>query len=483
LSEEVQVLRARLFENHVVVCGLGDSGLRFALAFREEGWPVVAIEQDPDAPGVKEARAAGVPVVIGDACSPNALRRAHVQGAKYVIAVCGEESRNAEIAVRVRELARGRSEALTCFVSIRDVEVCDLLRQRELETGYTPAFRLEFFSVAERGARALLGRSQPFAAVETGQQPHVVVVGTGWVGQALIVELAREWARRTCELQAAHSDDNRLHITAIDLEADAKVAFLLAKYSDLAQLVEISPLSVDVQSATFYDGRFLEYRGRAASAVYICLPDEAMALSAAVALKQACYALAINVLVVVRLREKGGLARLFPEGTAAAQAFIGVPMLDEACGTGLLEDALYERLGRAVHEHYLAQTIGQAGERSSRREWDSLDEEYREDSRAHAARVTANLYAHGYRLVERLAWAPGAGRGRATFVTRQEWRESPDIESMAQREHEEWCEHKRKNGWKYGRVFDPKKKTHPDLLPWNCNELSEASKERCRNMI
>src|SRR5579872_742965 len=36
-----------LFHDHVVVCGLGRAGLRFAISFRSRGIKVVAIEKDP----------------------------------------------------------------------------------------------------------------------------------------------------------------------------------------------------------------------------------------------------------------------------------------------------------------------------------------------------------------------------------------------------------------------------------------------------
>lgn len=36
----------------------------------------------------------------------------------------------------------------------------------------------------------------------------------------------------------------------------------------------------------------------------------------------------------------------------------------------------------------------------------------------------------------------------------------------AEQHHHAWCIDKAKNGWVYGEVKDPERKTHPCLLPW-----------------
>lgn len=44
--------------------------------------------------------------------------------------------------------------------------------------------------------------------------------------------------------------------------------------------------------------------------------------------------------------------------------------------------------------------------------------------------------------------------------------------------HELWLEHKRRDGWTYGRVKDPVAKTHPCFMPYDGLPLLERAKDR-----
>jgi hypothetical protein len=44
--------------------------------------------------------------------------------------------------------------------------------------------------------------------------------------------------------------------------------------------------------------------------------------------------------------------------------------------------------------------------------------------------------------------------------------------------HEDWCHHKRADGWVYGRVKDPQAKTHPCLVPYDDLPRAERMKDR-----
>ncbi len=43
--------------------------------------------------------------------------------------------------------------------------------------------------------------------------------------------------------------------------------------------------------------------------------------------------------------------------------------------------------------------------------------------------------------------------------------------------HENWMKHKVDNGWKYGKVKDPKKKEHPSIKPYNKLDDKEKAKD------
>ena len=90
--------------NLVVVCGLGRIGISVSGRLRARGVPVVAIERNENAPGVRQARRLKVPVIIAEATDPTALETAGVARALAVLAVTDEETANLEIAMVAKEL-------------------------------------------------------------------------------------------------------------------------------------------------------------------------------------------------------------------------------------------------------------------------------------------------------------------------------------------------------------------------------------------
>jgi Trk K+ transport system NAD-binding subunit len=108
------LLRARLgsvFEirripdrGHVVVCGLGNVGLRVVEELVRLAERVVVVESKVDNPFIATCRRQGCAVVIGDATIPEALRQARVATARAVIAATSADLVNLEIALLVNEI-------------------------------------------------------------------------------------------------------------------------------------------------------------------------------------------------------------------------------------------------------------------------------------------------------------------------------------------------------------------------------------------
>jgi len=92
---------------HVIVAGLGQVGLRLALGLRRIGVPVVGVEVRGDAPGVRTARAAGIPVVIGDAGDRATLTHVGLTRARALAAMGSDDLDNIEIAIAALGIAPG----------------------------------------------------------------------------------------------------------------------------------------------------------------------------------------------------------------------------------------------------------------------------------------------------------------------------------------------------------------------------------------
>jgi Trk K+ transport system NAD-binding subunit len=107
------VVRQRAYErgqvrlglsDHVVVCGLGVIGYRVAQALLRLGIKVVVIEADEGGRFVGQARADGIPVVIGDAAQEKSLRFANAAEARAIVVCSNPDHMNLEIALHARSL-------------------------------------------------------------------------------------------------------------------------------------------------------------------------------------------------------------------------------------------------------------------------------------------------------------------------------------------------------------------------------------------
>jgi hypothetical protein len=93
--------------SHVVVIGVGQIGLRLCLALQTRGVAVVAVERNADAPSLRLARAAHVPILVAHAEDRHVLRRLRVDRAIAVAAMGADELENVEVALAALAEAPG----------------------------------------------------------------------------------------------------------------------------------------------------------------------------------------------------------------------------------------------------------------------------------------------------------------------------------------------------------------------------------------
>jgi len=466
--EQLQLFRVRFLKDHVIVCGLGRRGALLVRSFRDHNYPVVGIEEDSINGLIGQCRNAGAVVLKGDAVDRQLLRLAGAGKASYLIAVCGDDGTNAEVAVHARELVKDRrGSGLTCFVNISDLDLIHLLREREISTQKADAFRIEFFNAYDSGARALLSAHPPFGA---GAQSHVLVVGLTRAGTSLVVRMARLW--HTLYGQSGE----RLMLTVVDPAAGEKIGALRLRYPQLNRVCNLEAVSMDSQSPEFQGATFLNEAGgsRAVTAAYVCLGEDARGLSAALALRQ--HLRGRGVPIVVTTRHEAGLGALLRGEDGSGESFdflYGFGLLDRACSPDLLLGGTYEILARVTHEAWL-QEQRRRGETIRTNAlmvpWEELPEDYKNSNRAQANHIGVKLEAVG------CAIAPLDDWDAALFEFTSE-----EVELMAEMEHGRWAEDRRAAGWRYGPVRDNEKKIHPDLIPWTApSEQSKAPSEQSK---
>jgi len=469
LEQALQV-RLRFIRNHVVICGLGRMGFLLANSFIDRGDTVVVIEHDDSNPFLEQVKARGAIALSGTATDAIVLGRAGVQRASTLIAVCGDDRVNAEIAIRAQQIVKTRRlKPLYCCIHIVDPQLYELLVNKELGGQNFTTIRLELFNIFDQGAKLLLQEFPPFNPDEGGRGSHILVVGMGKFGESLIVHAARTW---TMEHPGS---DHRLKFTVIDRDAERKCEVLSIRYPQLPKRCEFLPLSIEFNSPKFHRADFLFATGKNIDVdlIYICLDDDSQGLSVSQALLRRLYDQQIPL--IIRTQGTASLAGFLSNNNEDRSAFQHVhpfALLDRTCTPDLLLSGPHEYLARALHEEYVRQqTKTGSAVGPARLTWSQLPEPMKESNRKQVDRIGANLEAVGCRIAPLMDW------DSTPFIFTL-----AEIEVIAHREHQGWCDDLRREGW----VFTPglkntKKKTHPDLVEWD--HLPEPEKEKNRAPI
>lgn len=466
---QMRSLRLRFLRGHVVVCGLGRKGLSLARGFLDLGYRVVVIERDAENDLVRQCRDLGAMVLIGDATEPWLLRKAGVRRAGHLFALCGDDGVNAEIAVQSALLIQGRpGPPLKCVLHIFDPRLCALLRERELGDGSAGRLRLEFFNVYDLGARVLL-EENPLdgGGGKGGAGDPLVIVGLGRLGESLLVNAARQWQA------AGRPERGKLRVTLVDREAKEIARTLQVRYPGLNSTCEFTALDLDVTSGSFQRADFLAPRedGTGPARVFVCLDDDSLGLSAALALVS--QPRTRNPTIVVRMSQDAGLAVLLRDvdrGLGSFRHLRAFGLLDRACHPKQVLRGTHEILARSIHEEYLRQQAA-AGVRPednpSMAPWDSLPEHLREANRQQADDIGCKLRAVRCTAAPQLDWA------EPLFEFTAE-----EVERLARMEHERWMAAKIRDGWRYGPRKDAGSRTHPCLVPYDRLSADEQEKDR-----
>lgn len=461
-ADQLRQARIRTFDDHAVIAGAGRKAVALARGFRDRGRKVVVVERDREEPALAGLREIGVPVLVGDATDPGVLRRAGIRRAGCLLATCGDDGTNAEIAAAARTAAAGRERPLPCVVHVVDHPLGRLLDERWLpSSGETGPVRLEYFNVFDRGARALLDAHPPFGAAGS-RGAHVVVVGLGRFGESLVVRAVRRWRR-----SGLAGDGAPLTITVVDRFATRKRDAVCARWPRLPEVCAVRAIDLEVESPAFEAGAFLA-EARPVTTAYVCFDDDALGLSAGLALRRL---LPRSAPVVVRMEREAGLATLLEGGGLPGSEFEGLHafgLIDRTCVPEPALAGRLEAIARGLHDRYVAGRA-EAGEtpetNPSLVPWEALPESLRESNRDQAIGLESVLGAAGWEIVPQRDWDAEPIRF-----------DEAELERLARAEHERWVRDLENDGWRRGvGRKDERRKLHPHLVPWT--ELPEDVRE------
>jgi voltage-gated potassium channel Kch len=457
----IQRLRGPWTRGHVVICGLGDLGLRLALEGRRRKKPIVAIERFLDPAARELARKNGILVLEGDACDPRQLRAAQVARAEFVVAACPDDDTNVAIAATVNQVVSSdarRTSSLVCRLLVKNPRTRTLLAQHAI-LPRSARIRVNFRDLDQHAIAARqVFRQNPldFEPIRENDDTlvHLIVIGYGDVGQSLashaahIGHFANEVGR-----------GKRLRITVADPSGNSLKEFR-ARYPSLNLVCDLKPWTKDPTDPNFVAAleKLSPDGGKTVELVTyaVCLEGtEGEEANFRVGVELAARVKGRRAQILVHQRSCCGFATVLAAPPAGAQEMGRIHpfgMIEEVFTWDVLLHEEDDEVARALHDDYHS--------RHPDKPWEQLSEELRDSNRHAADHIPIKLRALGYHE-EPLRKDKDKDTARITSFT-------PDqVLLLSKMEHARWCAERWLAGWKYGPETIREKKINKHLRPWN----------------
>lgn len=347
LREHVRLGLLLTIRNHAVVCGVGRKGSQLVRDFRKQGIAVVAIELDGANEYVNYCRNLGALVLVGNASDPALLRRAAVQRAAIIVAISGDDGVNMDSMLKINEIIRQsrikRDDKIKGYVQVVDFNLCALFKTHQVFTDQTDRFEVKVFNIHEATARQLLAAHpldrQPIAATDP-LTPHLVCIGLGKTGEALVVQAAR----------IGHfANGRRLRVTVIDLRGEDREAALYGCHGWIREVCDIAFITGDIaDEAVLKQLQVRVETPEVLSSIAICMNNDSLNLKTALLLHARLGRR--DLPIHVRMMEVDGLTALL-EQTHIGIALPIYPfgMGSRICTTRMLEDPDQAKLAHLFH--------------------------------------------------------------------------------------------------------------------------------------
>ena len=466
---------SRCFCGHVIVFGIGEKGFTLVKELLQRKHTVVAIDKKADNPYLEQIEHGNGFTLVGDATDINFLKTLGLHRATAFYAMTGDDTINIESAIRLKEYFQTQKisywnrlwTALCGFendVFSARIQVNNpILRRLTWEQG-GPFFHASIsentktpwmcypFSAYDLAAKTLVEEFSPDIAEGKTKPYHVVIVGFGWFGERLALQLIR-----MCQTPKSLGQELIIHI--IDSEADlTKERFYQRypavdpanaedpRYGGYAPLARINFIQGDAQ-------RMNENTVRATipdidenTVIYVCLADELQGAETAMSLARITRESGTRI--VFALPETERLAEDMQETFKKYNVSMFFP-LSISCSLHPGENHLGEtvdNMGKAVLRAY-----------DSKQSWANEPEWGREASRQSASHVFFKL-----RMV-------GVNPKHIETISKDEIMEKcrQHLELLAEAEHDRWAAERLLDGWIYdGDKKDPCLRLHHDIQPF-----------------
>jgi hypothetical protein len=471
LRREMRVVWAHRLRDHVIVCGLGDTGRHVVENLHAAGDSLVIITANIEDENSADCEQLGIPVLKGDARQLSLLNLAGLPYARRLIATCGSDAVNIEIALRARDALRARNARTGTFQVLPEMRSQWLAETVQLHRSAALGSQgVEFlpFNLHSAAVRDVL-RSPGFArAVRHADEvrPRLVLAGFGETNAQLVLHAVQNFFALP---------GHRLRATVFDDEGEKKRPALEARFPGLMRLADIDFVSctfaAEDPAAWSLVDRTLDDMPEHPSAllVIVALADDATSLHAALQFRERLDRRgAFGAPVFVRLREQSRLGWFMAslDGADVLAARL-TPFGDLASLTTphALFNSRTDALAQGLHASYL-ETAADPGDYPAAVPWPDLPERFKHSNRLFAEHLPIALNRLGIRLAQ----------ANAPLLRLAEH----EVEALAAMEHWRWSIERRLLGWTCGERRDDAARRHPLLRAWA--ELDEPERERNRHL-
>jgi voltage-gated potassium channel Kch len=461
------LMRAR--RGHIVICGLGRKGLRLARDLSRQGERVLVIDKEAQNPFFYSCDQLGVLVVIGDATKVETLREARLPRAKYLIATCGDDGANIEIAVLADYLLsrqKRKRSRLPCYVHIVDLELRTLFKKHKTFEARNEYVNATMFNVFENSARLLfrthfLDYGVPITDTSDGRQAHLVLFGFGPLSESVALQA----------VQLTHfPNERKLRLTVIDSDATRKHKRFQIRYEAFHKLCDARFIESDAERPAIF--RLVEQWSADRESIVtfvVALDNDSHSLSLGLSLfgrvkQHGCR-------IFVRATSDAGLAELFSDAKKEAGLMPEISSfgkVEEACSADVVVGESLNKSAQMIHAHFAMKRTkeGRKPNDPSVLPWNDLDLDLKESNWLQAEHIRFKVRAIGCNVAF-LADCPPPDR--LDNIGER------DLEKLARIEHRRWMAERLLGGWKLGERKIPGQRIHPDLKPWK--ELTEGVKK------
>ena len=345
--DQIRTGRLLTVRNHAVVCGLGRKGSQLVRDLREQGISVVAIELDGNNDHMAYCLNLGALVLVGSAGDRAALQRAAVQRARVIVAISGDDGINMDSMLKIHDIikhARGRrSPRITGYVHVVDFHLCELFKTQRIIADRTDRFEVKVFNVHEATVRRLFAE-RPLdhrrIRADDPRTPHLICVGLGKTGEALVVQAART---------GHFANGRKLRVTVVDLDATAKSTVFDGRPGWIREVCDLRFIQGDIADEVVLLEllTYLDDPNTLAS-IMICMNDDSLNLR--IALHLHAFFGRRDVPICVRMMEIDGLTTMLAHAEAQTDLPIypfGMGRL--VCTTQMLDDPHRARLAQSFH--------------------------------------------------------------------------------------------------------------------------------------